>query len=562
MALTQDFIDDVQKRGDQYDYTSDFKIDAYIDWEDTVTNYCVAQIKEIDESEEKISLHFDGWSVKYNEDIPFNSNRLDAFRLITAGYTGMRSSAKRETWKYHYGDLETLKRKVEDTIEEEFDNLESAFEVTQFLRGELFIYWDCLLSNWDTSDLSKDEFRDIIDFMHEVYKLIIKWLEIFPVKYMKYYEVLKKVKKAFLVDKNIAIAASGYELIKILHYSLGFHDRINKSTKALNLTEEEENTDWYFHKKKDKRFRVALWYSFGSQGGFDQIVAFCNAKVEDTLEETTVPLIYANDLLEWIQAIIADFQNDEIKEGLLKEIKYIITSQFDNITDADIEKLEISQLNNLLDKLKYFGSLSDNDDKEMEEMMDLKLCHKLLKCPIFERRRQGMVNLVNIIKDLEDINNPPKYSYSKKAKKKYEWLTLDIFLTWIKDEKLIEYVFGEYSHPEIIRKSGELLQKMWQHGLFAKKEIDLVWSVFTSNFHEDIISAGLDVIEMIASDWDNEVLSEIRNRVHKIKTNDYDQPTINFIKNFILAIMKNFNDNDAPKKSGGVGGKIKRFLKL
>ena len=67
---------------------------------------------------------------------------------------------------------------------------------------------------------------------------------------MKY---TNKVKKSFLVDKDIAIAAAGPELIRILDHCFLFnHERINKTTKAINLIEEEEDTEWYFSKRKDK----------------------------------------------------------------------------------------------------------------------------------------------------------------------------------------------------------------------------------------------------------------------------------------------------------------------
>lgn len=284
--------------------------------------------------------------------------------------------------------------------------------------------------------------------------------------------------------------------------------------------------------------------------------------MEDTVEETTVPLGYVNSLLDSISEILRNFRVEEIKEGLVKDVKEIITSQVDNITDEDVETLEISQLTNLLNKLKHFGSLSENDDKEMEEMMELKLYHKLVRCPIFKRKRQGMVNLVNIANDLDDNSKSTRSMFRGRSKKNYEYLDLDMFLGWIKDNKLIDYVFGEYSHPEIIRKSGELLQKMCQKGYFKKKEVDLLWSVFNSNFHEDILAATLDVIEMIALSCENDVLKDIRDRIHSYDKDEYDLPFINFIKQFILSEMRNFNENDAPKKGGGVGSKIKKMLFL
>lgn len=231
------------------------------------------------------------------------------------------------------------------------------------------------------------------------------------------------------------------------------------------------------------------------------MINFCNAIPTDTRFDKTVPLVYVNALLDSISDIVAEFKNEEKKENLINSIRKIITSQVDNITDEDIEKLETSQLTNLLEKLKYFGGMSETSNKEMEETMELTLCHKLLKCPIFERRRQGMVSLINIIEALEeDENRDNKYSFYRKKKKQYEWLTSLTFLEWIKEAKIIDYVYGEYSHPEIIRKSGELLQKMCQYELFSKKEIDLIWTVFEGNYHEDILRATLDVIEVIVKD--------------------------------------------------------------
>ena len=364
---------------------------------------------------------------------------------------------------------------------------------------------------------------------------------------------INNINKAFLVDEDIAIAAAGCELIGILDNWFRNHSRISKLTKSLKIKDEEAESDWYYSKKKDQRFKVALVYSFGSNGGFDSIINFCQAIPEDTSLDKTMPLIYVNALLDSISDILGDFKDDEKKENLLSNISKIITSQVDNLTDDDVEKVETSQLNNLLEKLKFFGGLSANSNKETEETLELTLCHKLLKCQKFERKRQGILNLISIIEVLEEDENKSGIStYLRKKKQKYEWLTAQIFLEWIKDQKIIDYVFGEYSHPEIIRKSGEILCKMCKYGLFSKKEIDLIWTVFDSNFHEDILIATLNVIETVVKVWDEETLDNFRKRIHKFKKNTYDVGMINFMKNFILNEMENFYNIDNMKKSGAI----------
>lgn len=106
----------------------------------------------------------------------------------------MKNSSKREEWSFKSEELESLKEKVEDIVKEEFDNFKTAFEATQFLRGEIYYYVDWILANWDEQNLSKSDFRKAIDFLEQVFLMIIKWLDLFPTKYMKYYELHKKYK--------------------------------------------------------------------------------------------------------------------------------------------------------------------------------------------------------------------------------------------------------------------------------------------------------------------------------------------------------------------------------
>ena len=128
----------------------------------------------------------------------------------------MKNNTKREDWRYSKKQLDTMTKEVEKTIKSEFDNFKSAQEVTQFLRGKLFIFVDSLLAICDDDTNSPDDFRDMIQFMEKVFLLIIKWLELFPSKYMEYFEIHKKNKKAFLVNVDVAVAASGNELISML----------------------------------------------------------------------------------------------------------------------------------------------------------------------------------------------------------------------------------------------------------------------------------------------------------------------------------------------------------
>lgn len=58
-------------------------LDVYVDAKDSVNNWCVAKIVDHDLPNNKISLHFDGWSPRYDETQRVTSSRIAPFRKYT-----------------------------------------------------------------------------------------------------------------------------------------------------------------------------------------------------------------------------------------------------------------------------------------------------------------------------------------------------------------------------------------------------------------------------------------------------------------------------------------------
>ena len=51
----------------KYDWTKDLQVGHFIDAKDTVNNWCVAIIEKLDHETSEVSVHFEGWSKKYDE---------------------------------------------------------------------------------------------------------------------------------------------------------------------------------------------------------------------------------------------------------------------------------------------------------------------------------------------------------------------------------------------------------------------------------------------------------------------------------------------------------------
>ena len=96
-----------------YNFNNDFIVDSYIDAKDTLSKWCVAQIIEIDEANNSVRLHFEGWATRYDEVkllmlflqwIKKNSLRLAPFRRHTVCYTGQNNSTLRD-FKFSYTQI-------------------------------------------------------------------------------------------------------------------------------------------------------------------------------------------------------------------------------------------------------------------------------------------------------------------------------------------------------------------------------------------------------------------------------------------------------------------------
>ena len=165
----------------------------------------------------QMTIHFDGWSEKYDETLPISSQRLSPFRLHTDGYTGQPRSAYRDfRIEPEYHNL--ILSKMQEMRETQFDSLKTASEVNQFLRGEWFFYVDSIISI--THHLQRQELQLVYSFMQESIATVLTYFETYP-KIGHFYSVSKRVPKAHLIDKDCALAKAGFEMICVLEKCFG-----------------------------------------------------------------------------------------------------------------------------------------------------------------------------------------------------------------------------------------------------------------------------------------------------------------------------------------------------
>lgn len=72
---------------------------------------------------------------------------------------------------------------VDKIIETEFTCFKDPLEATQFLRGEMPIYFDSMVSIAQQHDVN--EFQMLLEFSEKLQKLTILWFDLYQAKYHK-----------------------------------------------------------------------------------------------------------------------------------------------------------------------------------------------------------------------------------------------------------------------------------------------------------------------------------------------------------------------------------------
>ena len=89
----------------------------------------------------------------------------------------------------------------------------------------MYHYLDSLISI--PVDASMADIGKIFEFVTEVFKLCLKWIQVFP-QYKQVYKLSLQYQNLFLVDLDSAICSCSNEIFDMLHKCFGHCERSNK----------------------------------------------------------------------------------------------------------------------------------------------------------------------------------------------------------------------------------------------------------------------------------------------------------------------------------------------
>lgn len=130
-------------------------------------------------------------------------------------------------------------------------------------------------------------------------------------------------------------------------------------------------------------------------------------------------------------------------------------------TDADIKEVHLEEVKSLVKKLALMKNMSCETNKyQVQELWELEIAKRYLMCPFFEMRIKGMKEFKH---SQNKIVNTALYSGPEHKKQNLEYsnyLTCQSYAEWIVKNKILEYIFNENSHSELIKRSQPILYLM------------------------------------------------------------------------------------------------------
>lgn len=313
---------------------------------------------------------------------------------------------------------------MQETIKEEFKNLETPLKVTQFIRGELYFYVDSLISM--ISCIQQEDLPVIFEFMLDVFKLIFKWMEIFP-QYLTSYQESLHHPNLYLVNYEASVAMCGNELFGILEKCFGGCMRCLKffqKYSTIAIPTEGPNNFAAKEKLQANGMMGSFINAFGNMIGFTRVLDFISFDIKDGKGNSikgcpftlTMKILFAfKSAFEYLERNFAQKLAEDVCSALIYRL--------DNLSENEIKELDKDILHGIIEVLKdYMIIINPNDADKIGELKELQIAQKYLRCPFFEKRVRGINELKEIYNKVQNAankgRNNDQYSYTK-------WLTIE-----------------------------------------------------------------------------------------------------------------------------------------
>ena len=107
---------------------------------------------------------------------------------------------------------------------------------------------------------------------------------------------------------------------------------------------------------------------------------------------------------------------------------------------------------------------------------------------------------------------------------------------WLLDQRVLEIIFGENTHVEIVKRSASVIIFLAKEGALPNEVVDLVWRCQIGK-HEDMVRVVYSTIQEILPEISVQQTDLFYQKIMQVPQSLYDDKFLHFLKDFTLKAL-------------------------
>jgi len=211
--------------------------------------------------------------------------------------------------------------------------------------------------------------------------------------------------------------------------------------------------------------------------------------------------------------------------GIIVKIRSLPESQLKEIQEDEFTKV-------LKDFYECSGQTMEKDSYITRIQFDILLL--FLQSPYIDKK----LTALNEIKKL--LEKKPRNRESTLARMVAKWLA---------ESNIINYIYQEAKHPELITRSADLIINLDHYNKLESETLEMIWKTcINEHKHEAITEATLNVVAAIARTLDPEMVNILIDHIHNLPITMFGE-YIGILKQFYLNYLLNLKQRMGKSKA-------------
>ncbi len=187
----------------------------------------------------------------------------------------------------------------------------------------------------------------------------------------------------------------------------------------------------------------------------------------------------------------------EVVKPLVDCGKETFLNRIQSIDAKDIKDINKEQIAGSLSAMRDLLRLqfSDEEAAKVVETHEMLLSLKFIQSPFLEKRLQGVGDIRKMIERVEPLSTVQRY-ITQTQKGAGSWFTAEYLAKWIISNRILDAIFNENVHPELVKRATFVLGFLARRELVSAEIIELLWRSQLEK-HEDIVRAVYDAFREI-----------------------------------------------------------------